>query len=265
MKVALLGDVHANLPALEAVLADAQQQGAEAVWNLGDFLGYGPFPAEVIDRLRGEEAVSIIGNYDAKVLRFEKKKHKWRHTKHADKYLAFRWAHERLSDENRQYLRSLPQNVRLEVHRLRVLLTHGSPAADDEALGPDTPNQRLEELAELADADVVACGHSHQAFTTHAAGVQFVNPGSVGRPEGGDPRANWALLEIEPEQLTVHHRRTEYDVQRTVQAIRRFGLPDDFARMLLHGRNLNQVKFERPAGRGQEPVTEIRRTRSRMP
>ena len=258
MKVALVGDVHANLPALEAVLADARNQAAEADWNLGDFLGYGPFPDEVVQRLRAAGAVSILGNYDAKVLRFEKKKHKWRHTKRAEKFLAFRWAHERLSPQSRQYLLSLPATTRLQVHRLRVLLTHGSPAADDEALGPDTPHDRLAKLAAVADAEVVACGHSHRPFDRQAAGVRFINPGSVGRPEGGDPRASWALLEIEPGRLVVDHRRTEYDVQCTVEAIRERGLPEDFARMLVQGRNLTQVQFQQPPVDEGKHTTETR-------
>ncbi|MBN2473737.1 MAG: metallophosphoesterase family protein [Pirellulales bacterium] len=242
MKVALLGDVHGNLPALEAVLADARSHDVEAVWNLGDFLGYGPFPDEVVRRLRTEGALSILGNYDAKVLAFEKKKDKWRVSKRAEKYLAFRWAHQRLSEESRRYLRSLPSLLRVEAGPRRVLLTHGSPAADDEALGPETPKRRLEELARLADADLVACGHTHRAFERRVGGVRFVNPGSVGRPEGGDPRANWTLLKFQSERFEVAHRRIEYDVERTVKAIRRFGLPEDFARMLLDGKNLKQVQ-----------------------
>ena len=82
MKVALIGDVHANLPALEAVLAHAHgsenEQSVEAIWNVGDFVGYGAFPNEVIQRLRDEDALSIIGNYDQKVLQFKKEKKKWR-------------------------------------------------------------------------------------------------------------------------------------------------------------------------------------------
>lgn len=250
MKVALVGDVHANLPALEAVLAEARSQAVEAIWNLGDFLGYGPFPEEVVARLRAEAAVSILGNYDAKVLKFERKQQKWRITKAAQKYLAFRWAHERLSEASRRYLRSLPADFLVEVDGLRVLLTHGSPAAVDEAVGPDTPGRRLEQLARMANADLVACGHTHRPLERRAAGVRFVNPGSVGRPEGGDPRACWAVLEIGPGRLAIHHRRTEYDVERTAEAIRAAGLPEDFAEMLRQGKNLRDVQLGRSAAAG---------------
>ena len=113
MKIALIGDVHANLPALEAVLAHAHQQGVEAIWNLGDFLGYGAFPDEVVVRLRAEGALSIIGNYDLKVLKFPKRKEKWDKSKHPQKYLAFQWAYEHLSKESRKYLRSLPEEIQI--------------------------------------------------------------------------------------------------------------------------------------------------------
>jgi putative phosphoesterase len=247
MNVALLGDVHGNLPAIEAVLADARRVGAEAVWNLGDFLGYGPFPDEVVGCLRAAGAVSIIGNYDEKVLRFHRKQAKWRITKAAEKYTAFRFAAERLSDAARGYLTSLPRQAKLELGPLRVLLTHGSPAAHDEALGPETPDERFRQLASMAEADVVACGHSHRPFDRRVDGVWFVNPGSVGRPEGEGPQAQWALLGVERGQLTVEHRRVDYDVQRTVEAIRSRGLPEDFARMLLWGENLDQVRRRQAA------------------
>ena len=180
MKVALIADVHANLPALEAVLADARERGAETVWNLGDFVGYGPFPDQVVQRLAGgtapgqprqpRGAISLIGNYDRKVLAFEQKKDRWRRRKAPEKLLAFRWACENLSEASLAHLRSLPEQVRLEAAGLRVLLTHGSPADDDEPLGPDTTQGRLEELAGGTEADLVACGHSHQPFVRRAAG-----------------------------------------------------------------------------------------------
>ncbi len=242
MKVALIGDVHANLPALAAVLEDARDQGAEAIWNLGDFLGYGPFPEEVVLRLRAERAVCILGNYDAKVLAFEKKRNKWRKTKAGQKYLAFRWAHDNVSEDTREYLRALPPQRYVRADGLRVMLTHGSPACHDEPLGAETPEARLQQLARLAGVEVVACGHTHRAFSRRVSDTWFVNPGSVGRPEGGDPRANWALLDVQDRQLTIDHRRTEYEIQQTVRALRVAGLPEDFCKMFLWGRNLREVQ-----------------------
>jgi putative phosphoesterase len=241
MKVALIGDVHANLPALEAVLAHAHERGIEAIWNVGDFVGYGAFPDEVVQRLRSEYALSIIGNYDLKVLKFKKKRDKWRTSKRPEKWLAFKWAYENLSKESRKYLRSLPQEIRMEILGTRILLTHGSPASNEEPLAPYTPKGRFAELARTANADVVICGHSHQALASQVHGVWFINTGSVGRPDDGDPRATYAVLQLEPEDLEVRHWRVHYDVAKSVAAIREHQLPEAFAQMMLQGRNLDTV------------------------
>ena len=108
MRVALIGDVHANLPALEAVLEHAESQAVEAIWNVGDFVGYNAFPEEVVQRLRAEGAISVVGNYDLKVLKFPAKDTKWRTKKRPEKYLAFKWAYENLSEQSRAHLAALP-------------------------------------------------------------------------------------------------------------------------------------------------------------
>ena len=241
MKVALIGDVHANLPALEAVLAHANEAGVQEIWHVGDFVGYGAFPDEVVKRLRREDALSIVGNYDLKVLILKKKMDKWRKSKRPEKWLAFKWAYENLSKKSRAYLRSLPKEIRFEVERKRILLTHGSPASIEEQLTPDTPEERLQELAHISDADVIVCGHSHRPLARQVDGVWFINTGSVGRPDDGDPRAAYAILHIQPELFQVRHYRLEYDVAEAVAAIRKHELPEAFAQMMLQGRNLDEV------------------------
>ena len=241
MKVALLGDVHANLPALEAVLADARRRGAEAVWDVGDSVGYGAFPNQVVRTLREAGAVSILGNYDRKVLDFPDKKARWEKKKDRRKFLAFRWAYEQLSVDNRRYLRSLPEQRRLRVAGRRILLVHGSPACPNEAVSPDTPADRLAELAFAAQADLVICGHSHRPLSRRIGGVRFINTGSVGRPEGGDPRAGYAMLNLRPSRVIVRHHRVEYDVERAAEAIRENGLPEAFAQMILQGDSLDGI------------------------
>jgi putative phosphoesterase len=245
MKVALIGDVHANLPALEAVLAHAREAGVQEIWHVGDFVGYGAFPDEVVQRLQRGDVKNIVGNYDLKALKFKEKRDKWRKSKRPEKWLAFKWAYENLSKESRKYLRSLPREIRMEVAGKRILLTHGSPASNEEPLTLDTPEQRLSELAQMANVDVIVCGHSHQPFTRCVDGVWFINTGSVGRPDDGDPRAAYAILyvqpELEPELFEVRHYRLEYDVTRAAAAIRQHELPEVFAQMMLQGRSLDVV------------------------
>jgi len=239
MRVALIADVHANLPALEAVLAHAKDQGVSKVWNLGDAVGYGAFPDEVVALLRKADVLSIIGNYDLKVLEFKEKGKKWQKKKHPEKYLAFEWTYQHLSKKSRQYLRFLSQELRLKVKGKRILLTHGSPTSNEEPLGPETPEERLRELAKSAKADVIICGHSHQPLARQVGGVWFINPGSVGRPDDGDPRASYAVLEITADALSVEHFRVGYDVQAAATAIRQQQLPETFAQMVLQGRSLD--------------------------
>ncbi len=241
MKVALIGDVHANLPALEAVLDDVRARGMRRIWNAGDSTGYGALPDDCLRLLRDVEAESILGNYDRKVLQFPEKRKKWREKKTPEKFLAFRWAYENLSNEGREWLRSLPDEIRLEAEGFRILITHGSPESEDEHLRPATLESRLAELAVIADADVVICGHSHEPFHRCVGGVHFINPGSVGRPEGGDPRTGYATLTLSRGKLTVTHHRLDYDVDRAVEAIRAAGLPEEFGQMLRKGCNLDAV------------------------
>ncbi len=250
MKIALLGDVHANLPALQAVLQHAHAQGAAAIWNIGDFLGYGAFPNEVIHVLRTAGAISILGNYDQKVLRFPEKERKWRKSKQADKYLAFQWAHQNLTMENRRYLQSLPEQLYLEVAGWRVLLTHGSPTSNEEHLTPHTPEKRLLQLAQIAAADIIVCGHSHQPFSRWVENVLFINTGSVGRPDDGDPRSCYAILHLNPagahresalQARRVQHYRLEYDIDSAVAALRAQGLPEAFAQMIQRGVDLETI------------------------
>lgn len=242
--IALLGDVHANLPALEAVLAHADSQGCEAYWNIGDFVGYGAFPNEVITRLRKLEAVSILGNYDRKVLQIAKKREKWKDKKPVEKMLAFEWTYDHLLADNRHYLISLPEERMIETEGWKILLTHGSPVSREEHLLPDTPVNRLRELADLTPAQVIIHGHSHVPYARMVDQTWWINTGSVGRPDDGDPRACYAVMQLSPDHLEVKHFRITYDVDAEVRAIHRHHLPEDFARMVIEGRPLDYIKNE---------------------
>lgn len=247
MKIALLGDVHANLPALEAVLAHAANLGIEWYWNIGDFTGYGAFPDQVVKRMRKKQFVNLIGNYDIKVLNFPQKSKKWRQNKHPLKLLAFKWAYDNLSKKSRMFLRSLPEERDLEIGGRRFLLVHGSPTSNEELLEPDMPVERLRELEQLArekhgaDFAAIIFGHSHQAFTRQVENTLFINTGSVGRPDDGSPRAAYAILEVRETGLKVSHYRLNYDVGAAVAGIRSKGLPEAFAEMLIQGRALDTV------------------------
>ena len=221
-------------------MADADRRGADAVWNTGDWVGYNAFPDEVVRLLRSRTETSISGNYDLKVLAFPAKAEKWRASKHPLKYDSFRWSHEALSDSSREYLASLPTELRFREGGRTILICHGSPVSVEEHLYPHTPIERFRELAIEADADIVVFGHSHIPFDLRAGDSWFINPGSVGRSDDGDPRASYALLDLGGEE-GLQHLRVKYPVARSAQEIEERGLPPEFAEMIRKGRNLNWV------------------------
>jgi len=241
MRVALMGDLHANLPALEAVLDHARQQAVEAIWNLGDLVGYGAFPEDVVQCLRKQYALSTLGRYDRQVVRFKKRREKWHRSKEREEYRALEWAYDQLSGKSRKYLAFLSKEIRMQVRGKRVLLTHGTPGAEDGCLTADTPEKQLAKLAREAKADLILCGCSHQPFARSMEGVWFINPGSAGLPADGDPRAAYAVLDVGPEDSQVFPYRVEYDVERLVAELKRHKLPEGFARMFREGRRLEDI------------------------
>ena len=241
MKIALIGDIHANLPALEAVLTHAAGLHVDQVWNIGDSVGYGAFPDQVVTRISQADILNIRGNYDRKVLEYPEKHERWQGKKPEEKIKAFGWAFQQLSAANRKYLAGLPEERELDLEGHHILITHASPVSRKEHLGPGTSIQRLEEISAQRPVDVAIFGHSHQPFVRKAGVTWFINTGSVGRPDDGDPRACYAYLVLEPGSIGVCHIRVDYDIQRAVAEIRKQNLPEDFVAMIAQGRSLDQV------------------------
>lgn len=247
VRIALLGDVHANLPALETVLSHAKNLGATSYWNIGDFVGYNAFPDQVVKRMRKRGFSNIIGNYDRKVLRFSQKDKKWRKNKHPLKHQAFKWAYENLSPESMTYLAALPEEMCVAAGEQSFLLVHGSPVSNEELLVKATPQARLLDLKNIAERKYeiefagIICGHSHQAFTRRVENTLFINTGSVGRPGDGNPRTSYAILDILGERLQVSHYRLDYDIDKAAAANQEAGLPGAFTEMILEGRDLDWI------------------------
>jgi putative phosphoesterase len=244
MKVALIGDIHANFPALESVLAHIKKNKVNEIWNVGDILGYNAFPNEVIDLLKKNKVISIYGNFEKKVLQAKKPDRIL--SKNRFKQLTFRWTYDQLTKENRRYIKELPKEIRYILFGKRILITHASPVSKKEHLNLNTPDERFESIAAHPDtqADIVIVGHSHDPFVRKAGETVFINTGSVGRADDGDQRACYATLEITKNNIEIIHYRIPYDVDRAVQGIRQNHLPSEFANMLIAGRGLTgHTKF----------------------
>ena len=237
LHIALIGDVHANLPALEAVLADAKERGASAIINTGDFIGYGAFPDQTVSKIRAEHIVSVIGNYDLSVLKSKTKKKSL--PKNRQKRFAMEWAYKELSDENRRYLKLLPKNLSLMVKGKSLYVTHGSPDSIKDYINETTPDDLLRSYISGTGADFIITGHTHTQYAKKIDETWFINTGSVGRPDDGDPRACYAMLSLNP--FSLYHVRVPYDVERAVEEIYKKNLPESFARIFREGKPLDII------------------------
>lgn len=236
MRIAVLSDIHANLHALQAVWADVQAQRSEAVYCLGDLVGYGAYPNEVVDFIRSRAIPTVMGNYDDGV-GFDQDDCGCVYRDPDDARRgqeSLMWTRRQTTAENKAFLQGLPLQIRLEERRPRVLLVHGSPRKINEYLYEDRPQASFERIAKVAGTDILLFGHTHLPYQKSAGGTLFVNAGSVGKPKDGDPRAGYVLLETGL-RTRVEFRRVVYDVSAAAEAIRHSGLPGDFATLLETG------------------------------
>jgi predicted phosphodiesterase len=232
-RIALFSDIHGNLPALEAVLADIEACGPAERYCLGDLAGYGPDPAGVIDRMRSSGIPTVLGNYDEGIAnrRGECGCYYATEQARADGAASYAFTEPLVDDDRAAWLAALPQHLRFEHEGLRVLLTHGSPRKINEYLLPDRSDAQLARLAEEADADLVCIGHVHVPYLrtvarTAQVPIRYLSAGSVGKPKDGDPRACWAeLLLGDAGEVGATFHRVEYDIDSVAAAMAAAGLP----------------------------------------
>lgn len=233
MRIAIFSDIHGNRHALAAVLADIDREAPDRVYCLGDLVGYGAFPNEVIERIRDRGIPTIMGNYDDGV-GFDKDECGCAYTDPEMKRLgdiSLMWTREMVIPENKAFLRSLVPSIRFEVDGRRFLLVHGSPRRINEYVYEDRPLANLERIARSAEADVLVFGHTHLPYAKEVAGVLLVNDGSVGKPKDGDARAGYVIIHVR-DVVEVEFRRVAYDVAAAAAAVRASGLPAHFAELL---------------------------------
>jgi putative phosphoesterase len=211
VRVAAISDIHGNLPALEAVLADIEREGVDEIVVAGDSVS-GPWPAEVFDLLDSIGARIVRGNAD----RAEEV------MAHSSELGA--WNADRLGASRVAMVTAWPLTLELAVEGLGdVLLCHSTPTSDTPIYTRLTPDRELVELLGDVAADVLVCGHTHMQYDRRlTTGLRVANPGSVGMPYESRRGAYWAVLGPD-----IEFRRTEYDVEATVAAIQVMGAPVD--------------------------------------
>lgn len=248
MKIALLSDVHANLPALEACFKSIDEQQPDAVYCLGDLIGYNVWPNEVIQRIRQRNIATLAGNHDLKLPNPGSEQEK---LFNAD---TKNFAYSLIGKEDRKYLLSLPAHIRLSFdlngEKINVLFVHGSPRSANEYLLEDMEEELLSTIMQEANADILCFGHSHkpyhrvlqlevngQAYYRHA-----INIGSVGKPKDNNPKGCYVLLHLtstssctRKESVDVEFVRFDYDIEKAATAIEASTLPVELADMLRKG------------------------------
>jgi putative phosphoesterase len=255
MRIALFSDIHANLPALEALFKSIDEQQPDAVYCLGDLVGYNVWPNEVVNEIRRRGIATIKGNYDEGIglmngdcgcaYKTDKDKEMGN--------ISISYTDSIMQPDERRYLRTLPAHIRLEFtlnnDQLNILLVHGSPRKINEYLFEDREERSMLRIMEGAGADVLCFGHTHKPYhrvlQSEGEGAHFrhaINIGSVGKPKDGDPRGCYVLLTINPDS-SIHDKDTvqvtfvrfEYDVEKAAKAVEESPLPNEFADMLRNG------------------------------
>lgn len=235
MRVAVITDIHANLPALEAVLASIDAAGVDALYCGGDLVGYGPHPNEVCALVESRGIPTIHGNYDYAIGRDLTDCGCAYVTAH-DRDLgqgSVDWTLEHTGAAAKAFMRKLPFDIHFSMGDRRIRLVHGSPRKVNEYLFEDKPDSLYRRLAAQAECDVLVFGHTHRPWIKEHGGVVFVNCGSVGKPKDGDPRAAYAMLELVDGRVEASIERVAYDAETVAGEIEAVGLPVEFAAKLV--------------------------------
>jgi predicted phosphodiesterase len=237
--IAIFGDIHGNLPALEAVWADMDRRGLDRRFCLGDLVGYGVQPEEVVDFIRRHDVPTLMGNYDQGV-GYDSDDCGCAYRTPEAEALGVRsiaWSNAHVSAAHKRYLRNLPMGMTVMLGRLRVQLVHGSPRRINEYLYEDRPEAGIARLFDLTGADVLVCGHTHLPYDRLLpGGRRLINAGSVGKPKDDNPRAGYIVLSAANRELQVEFVRIVYDVEAAARAIEATDMPVEFAEMLRQGR-----------------------------
>jgi predicted phosphodiesterase len=256
MRIALFSDIHANLPALKACFKSLDEQKPDAVYCLGDLVGYNIWPNEVISEIRKRQIPTIAGNYDFGIGRISDDcgcAYKTDTEKEMGA-VSISYTNSIVKDDERSYLRTLPAHIRVEFQlnndKLNLLLVHGSPRKINEYLFEDRDEKSMMRIMEGADADIMCFGHTHKPYhrilnSFGERGNHFrhaINIGSVGKPKDGNPKGCYVILTIHnytniavSESVGVEFIRFDYDVEKAAKAVEDSPLPNGYAEMLRKG------------------------------
>jgi len=231
MKIAIISDIHSNLEAFEAVLNNIKSKEIDKIICLGDIVGYGSSPNECIELIKKNGIQSIQGNHDLNAVTLEKLE--WFNENARE---ALKWTNKVLTEENKKFLKELPETLEVKDQKNRLLAVHGSPKDHlYEYLEPTTDEDKIKDMIEDQKADVIACGHTHMPDVKKFELKLFLNPGSVGQPRNNNSKAQYAILDLSNINF-VTLEQVEYDIDTAAKKIIQAGLPRFLADRLYVGR-----------------------------
>jgi putative phosphoesterase len=225
MKLAIIADIHSNLQALNAVMREIERAKIDQVVCAGDIGGYGANPNECCHIVRDAVAHAVLGNHDISAL--------MKNTTGMNPYaaIASRWTASALEERSQEFLRSLEIESKFEAGDMKVAMYHGSVGSAIEYVYEDDIN---EDIVRSSGGDLLILGHTHVPYVKDFGSMMAVNPGSVGQPRDGDPRASFTVLDTKTRSCVV--RRVGYDIGGASEAIHAAGLPRSLAERLFLGR-----------------------------
>jgi putative phosphoesterase len=229
LRIVIISDIHSNLEAFRNVIADLPPY--DRLLCLGDLVGYGPQPNEVVEQLRQlHPTMALMGNHDYAVATGD--------TGGFSPYaaVAVEWTRRHIKPANLDYLSNLHPSARLELSNIGLALFHGSPGDPlSEYIFPGIPERLARRMIQKAGAPVVLLGHTHMPMVYSFHGEMLANPGSVGQPRDGDPRAAFAILTLSDGEFSFDIKRVEYDLDAVAGKIIQAGLPEFLANRLYTG------------------------------
>jgi putative phosphoesterase len=254
MRIALFSDIHANLPALEAFFADVESINVDALYCLGDLVGYNIWPNEIIQEIRKRKIATLAGNHDEAIGNMVNTRKEIDVAVMSNGAISKEFTNQLLTEDNRAYLLTLPKHIRLEfqfnAEKISILLVHGSPNSIDEYLFAERPKQELIEMMKTSNADILCFGHTHKPFhkvlDVPMNGITYykhaINIGSVGKPKDNNTKGCYVILELnknasllDEKSINVEFIRFEYDIEKVAKAIEDCVLPNEFATNLRNG------------------------------
>lgn len=237
MKIGIISDIHSNIYALEAVLDDMESRNIDLIACTGDLVGYGTRPNEVINTIRKNRILTIMGNYDDAIGNFKMVCGcDYKDPKDAEKAsLSMYFTSMETTDENKKYLSSLPKEATLNFNNKTIKLVHGSTRLINEYLKEDS--KEAKEVMDELDEDILVCGHTHIPYYKYYGEKLLVNAGSVGKPKTNKPSANYVIINIDNmSSFEVEIIEVNYDFEKIAREIEKNDiLPNDFARLIREG------------------------------